>query len=224
MTLLLPGYHLQLAKRTGVEIQVVPETAEGDIDLAALEALILQADRPRPRLISITHVPTSSGRVYDAAGVGRLARKHSVLFMLDACQSVGQLPVDVRGIGCDFATGTGRKFLRAPRGSGFLFCARHALAAFEPAAIDNTGAAWGPEPDQYSLAPTARRFEQYEMSFASKVRGGDWWWVGTVCGLLVGWAGGRVLCLKSASLHCAAPTACSALASSIRGCLFSQSA
>ena len=173
--------YLQLAKRTGVQIQVVPETAQGDIDLQALEALILAGER-RPRLISITHVPTSSGRVYDAAGVGRLARRHGVLFMLDACQSVGQLPVDVRAIGCDFASGTGRKYLRAPRGSGFLYCSRQALAAFEPATIDNTGAAWGPEPEQYSLAPTAKRFEQYEMSFASKVS------VGWGCFAWICWA------------------------------------
>eukprot|EP00887_Chlorella_sp_A99_P004639 scaffold4.g4639.t1 len=160
--------YLQLAKRTGVRIQVVPETPEQDIDVEALERLVLEEGEDRkPALISITHVPTSSGRVYDAEAVGRVARRHGVLYMLDACQSVGQLPVDVRRIGCHFLSGTGRKYLRGPRGCGFLYCSREALGRFEPAAVDNVGARWVAA-DAYELQPTARRFEGYEMNFAAK--------------------------------------------------------
>jgi selenocysteine lyase/cysteine desulfurase len=159
---------LQLARRTGVRIEVVPETAAGDVDLQALEEAILRPGKPRPVLISLTHVPTSSGRVYDAAGVGVVAKKHGVLYLLDACQSVGQISVDVSRIRCDFLSGTGRKFLRAPRGSGFLFCSAAVLGRFEPAALDNTGATWTGA-GAYALHPTARRFQSYEMSFAAKV-------------------------------------------------------
>lgn len=65
-----------------------------------------------------------SGRVYDAEGVGKVAKKHGVMYMLDACQTVGQVPIDVQRVGCHFLSGTGRKFLRAPRGSGFLYVSR----------------------------------------------------------------------------------------------------
>ncbi|KAL4425946.1 hypothetical protein ABPG75_009962 [Micractinium tetrahymenae] len=161
---------LQLAKRTGVLIEVIPETEEGDIDLAALRGMLQPggaAGRP-PVLVSISHVPTSSGRVYDAAGVGALCRAAGVLFMLDACQSVGQMPLDVRAIDCDFLSATGRKYLRGPRGSGLLFCRRDALGLFEPGTVDNTGGIWTGA-GEYALQPTAKRFEQYESSFAAKV-------------------------------------------------------
>lgn len=157
---------LQLARRTGVDIDVIPETPDGDIDTVALEAM-LSTGKP-PVLVSICHVPTSSGRVYDAAAVGALCRAAGVMFMLDACQSAGQLPLDVHRIGCDFLTATGRKYLRGPRGSGFLFCRQDALSRFEPGFLDNTGASWSGR-DSYTLAPTAKRFESYEMSFAAKV-------------------------------------------------------
>jgi selenocysteine lyase/cysteine desulfurase len=81
---------------------------------------------------------------------------------------VGHLPVDVQSIQCDFLSGTGRKFLRGPRGSGFLYCRRDSFGLLEPATLDNTGATWVAA-DAYELHPTARRFERYEMSFASKV-------------------------------------------------------
>lgn len=93
-------------------------------------------------LVTINHVPTSSGRAYDVAGVGELTLKHGVLYLLDACQSVGQMPVDVRQLKCDFLSGTGRKYLRAPRGTGFLYCSSAVLDKFEPATLDNTGATW----------------------------------------------------------------------------------
>ena len=122
---------LQLAQRTGAVLEVAPETAEGDVDVAALARML--AAPPRPVLVSLSHVPTSSGRVYDAAAVGAACRAAGVPFLLDACQSVGQLPVDVQAIGCDFLCGTGRKYLRAPRGSGFLYARRRALRGLQVA-------------------------------------------------------------------------------------------
>lgn len=122
---------LQLSKRTGALVSVVPEDYDGDVDLKILEEM-LQGDLRRalrthgvhhgpwqlehasrletrckaPVLLAVTHVPTSSGKVYDAAAIGRLAKKHRVPYLLDACQSIGQMPLDVRELHCDFMTGT----------------------------------------------------------------------------------------------------------------------
>lgn len=159
---------LQLSKRTGALIEVMPDTKEGDIDLVSLEGMINDPEKSKPVLISLTHIPTSSGRVYNAEAVGRIAQKYKITFILDACQSVGQIPVDVKAIQCDFLSGTGRKYLRSVRGSGFLYARSTALRQLEPGFLDNVGATWT-GPLTYQMASDAKRFESYEMSFASKV-------------------------------------------------------
>jgi cysteine desulfurase/selenocysteine lyase len=163
---------LQLQKRTGIVIEIIPEKDYyEELDLDALRKMLEQSSSAfsqRVVLVSLNHVPTSSGKVYNVEGVGALTKEFKVPFLVDACQSVGQMPVDVQKINCDFLTGTGRKYLRAPRGSGFLYCSKDAMQYFEPATLDNTGATWT-SADTYELRPTARRFERYEMSFAAKV-------------------------------------------------------
>eukprot|EP00890_Picochlorum_soloecismus_P003125 jgi/Picsp_1/3813/NSC_01325-R1_aminotransferase class v len=160
--------YLQLKKRFKIEVEVIPETAEGDICLSSLEQEINDGSKRPAVLISLTHIPTSSGRVYDAEGVGKLANKYEIVYLLDACQSIGQLRVDVHEIGCDMLSGTGRKFLRAPRGSGFLYCSSKIMETFEPASLDVSSAEWE-SGERYKMKPTAIRFEKYEMSFAAKV-------------------------------------------------------
>ncbi len=155
---------LQVAKRTGVAIDVIPDDADGVLDPDALERMI----DSRVRLIAITWMPTNSGLVNPAQEVGRIARAHGIPYLLDACQAVGQTPIDVERLGCDMLSATGRKFLRGPRGTGFLYVRKPLLVTLEPPMIDHFGAVWV-APDRYELRPDARRFETWENNYAARL-------------------------------------------------------
>ncbi len=152
---------LQRAKRDGLTIDVIPSDAKGALDLEALEDMIDED----VGLIAITWIPTNGGLVNPAAQVGRVAKKHGIPYLLDACQAAGQMRINVAELGCDFLSATGRKYLRGPRGTGFLYVKEAWLETLEPAMIDHFGAPWV-ERDRYELRDDARRFETWENSYA----------------------------------------------------------
>ncbi|HEY1384832.1 MAG TPA: aminotransferase class V-fold PLP-dependent enzyme [Dongiaceae bacterium] len=155
---------LHQARRRGVKIDVVPNDASGQLDLDAMDRMVTD----KTRLIAITHIPTQGGLVNPAEEVGRIARRRGITYLLDACQSAGQMPLDVTKIGCQMLSGTGRKFLRGPRGTGFLYVSKSILDRLDPPFIDLHAATWT-DARSFELRPDARRFENWESYVAGRV-------------------------------------------------------
>lgn len=164
---------LQTARRTGCTLEVLPMRSDGIVDVDALSrALTSRSDPMQRTVVCLTHMQTSGSIVQPAARVGHIAKEHGALYILDACQTIGAMHVDVRALRCDFAAGTGRKWLRGPRGTGFLYARRGALAGEEPlvgepTTIDHTSVQWTGR-ETYQLAADASRYELWESSLACR--------------------------------------------------------
>lgn len=155
---------LHMAKHTGVVIDVVANDQYGQLDVAALAKKI---DKD-VKLIAITHVPTQGGLINPVIEIGKIANQMQIPYLLDATQSIGQMPVDVKTIGCDFLCATGRKYLRGPRGTGLLYAKKSQLLKCDPPFIDLQSATWISKND-YTLQPNAKRFETWEQNIAGKI-------------------------------------------------------
>ena len=155
--------YLSLARRLGIEVQRAEELPEGGVDPDSVRRLVAH---PRCQLVSLTWIPTNSGLVQAAAEVGEICEAAGVPYLVDACQAVGQIPVDVQRLRCDYLAATARKFLRGPRGIGFLYVSERAIARGDaPLYVDMRGAGLV-DPERFVLVPDARRFENWEFPYA----------------------------------------------------------
>ena len=156
--------YLHVAKKYGVIVDTIPNDEYGAVDTKALEEMLDE----KVKLISITWIPTNGGLINPAENIGKIAKKYGITYLLDACQAVGQFNIDVQKIGCDMLSATGRKFLRGPRGTGFLFIKKDLLLKSHPPLIDHFGAPWISK-DKYLLREDARRFETWENNYAGRL-------------------------------------------------------
>lgn len=155
--------YLVLQERLGVTVRHAADLPGGGVDPDSVRYLLKQHTT---RLVACSWVPTNSGLVQDVESIGAICREFDVPFLIDACQAIGQINVDVQQLQCDYLSATARKFLRGPRGIGFLYASDRALARGDyPLFIDMRGARWT-EPHRFEIDPTARRFEDWEFPYA----------------------------------------------------------
>lgn len=148
-------------EKYGITLKIIPNDGKGNFSIPDLEKAIT----PRTKLIAMTHIPSTAGGMIPIIEIGKIAKKHNIFYLVDACQSVGQLPLNVKEINCDMLSVTGRKYLRAPRGTGFLFVKKHVQDKLTPTFVDGFTAQLTGS-NSYLLRPDARRFELYEKSRA----------------------------------------------------------
>jgi cysteine desulfurase/selenocysteine lyase len=156
--------YLHAKQKFGVTIDVIPNNQHGEVDV---EALIRMLDE-RVKLISVTWIPTNGGLINPVSEIGRIAHANGIVYLVDACQAVGQIPIDVQEIQCDILSATGRKFLRGPRGIGFLYVRESLLDTLHPPMIDHFSAPWT-SVDTYTLRPDTRRFETWESNYSARI-------------------------------------------------------
>jgi selenocysteine lyase/cysteine desulfurase len=155
--------YLALSKRLGVEIVHADDLPEGGVDAESVRAIIA---RRKPRVVAVSWIPTNSGLVQDVEAVGEVCEAAGVPYIVDACQAVGQISIDIDRLGCDYLSATARKFMRGPRGTGFMYASDRALARGDyPLFVDMRGARWIAA-DRYEVSPTARRYEDWEFPYA----------------------------------------------------------
>ena len=155
---------LQIAKKKELSIEVIPNDAFGQV---SIEAFCESFDE-RVKLVTLPHIPHNSGLINPVVEVGRLIRATDAFYILDACQSAGQLPIDVDHIGCDMLITAGRKYLRGPRGTGFLYVRQNVITQLEPPFLDIHAAQWVTK-ETYKIRSDARRFETWEVNYAAKI-------------------------------------------------------
>jgi cysteine desulfurase/selenocysteine lyase len=152
---------LNAEQTQGIQIKVIPNDEQGNFSLQALENAITA----QTRLIAITHIASTAGSVVPVIEIGKIARRHKILYLVDACQTVGQIPINVKEIGCDILSATGRKYLRGPRGTGFLYVRKEIQETFKIIFMDGHNAQLINE-NAFEIRKDCRRFELFEKNRA----------------------------------------------------------
>jgi cysteine desulfurase/selenocysteine lyase len=152
---------LNAQKTHGIEIRIIPNDEQGNFSLTALEDAIT----PQTKLIAITHIASTAGTLMPIIEIGKIASKNNILYLVDACQTIGQVPINVKEIGCDILSVTGRKFLRAPRGTGFLYVKKQIQDKLEILFMDGQTAQLISE-NAFKIRNDGRRFELFEKNRA----------------------------------------------------------
>ncbi|MEK2479515.1 aminotransferase class V-fold PLP-dependent enzyme [Streptomyces noursei] len=155
---------LHVARRARASVEVLPNDEFGRVDVAALRAML----DDRVKAVVMTHVPSHSGIVNPIVEIGAAVRETGALYLVDACQSIGHLPIDVKEVGCDFLSACGRKYLRGPRGTGLLYMSPRAAESVDPLMVGLDGARWLGG-SHYTIAPGAKRFETWEVNAVARV-------------------------------------------------------
>ena len=117
----------ELAKRTGATIEYVPVTEEGTLNITALKELLAK----KPKMLAIAHVSNVNGVINPIQEIVKMAHEVGCLVLVDACQSVPHMAVDVRQLDCDFLVFSGHKAF-GPTGIGVLYGKETLLRGMEP--------------------------------------------------------------------------------------------
>ena len=155
--------YMQISKKSGIKVKVIPNKENGDLSISALERMI----DSKVKLIALTHIPSNLGITHPAEDIGRIAKEAGIIYLLDASQSIGQMPIDVKQIGCDILSASGRKYLRGPRGTGFLFVSKALIPQLPPPFLDMHAAKW--TGNNYHIRLDAKRFEHWEYNIVAKL-------------------------------------------------------
>ena len=148
-------------KHYKIVLKVIPNDENGNFSITSLKASITN----KTKLIAVTHIASATGGVLPVEEIGTVAAERGILYLVDACQSVGQIPVDVDKIKCDFLSVTGRKYLRAPRGTGFLYVRTTSREHVTPLFIDGHSTTFIND-SYYTLREDGKRYEFYERNRA----------------------------------------------------------
>lgn len=157
------------AMKSGASVRVIPCTDKGKVDIQLLEKVL--SEYRGVKVIAISHAVAHGSIVNPVEQIGVLARKYGALYIVDACQSVGQITVDVKEIDCDVLVASGRKWLCGPRGTGFMYIRNK--TNIRPTQLDLASADLILN-DDYSVTGVkirqdAKRFEIWERNIASQI-------------------------------------------------------
>ena len=153
---------VRLEREFGVRVRLIGISKSGHMNLQALERALSK----KTRLVVLMHISNSLGTLQPLREARKLIRETHALYLVNASQSIGQIRVDVKDLGCDFLVAPCRKWLRGPQGLGILYCRKELLGSMEPSHIAWTTTKWISR-SRYQHIATAERFEAGELNFGT---------------------------------------------------------